>query len=470
MRAGMIEQPSFRMRLLLWYTAVMAASLLIFAGVVWIGLRQNLIAAREDALREHLQALQKYVTDDGKFSPRPNKIREEAKEFSQTLPADCQFRILDSSGSSLYSSGEFAANVLSARVTERTIELDIRGRVYRIQMSLSLKPVSETLRRLDVILAFSIPIALFVASLGGYWMTRRALAPVRAMAEAARSFDSADLRRRVPVPVPKDEFRQLAEMWNGMLERIEEGVERMRRFTADASHDLRTPIAAIRTTAEVTLRRPRSVEEHERALERILGQSGRATALIEDLLTLARSEGDQVNPALELIEFRSFLDDTCENLLPLAQAKGLVLNVALPPQEVWLPANAGALRRLTEILVDNALKNTDAGQVNIRLGERDDAVSLVVEDTGRGISPSDLPHIFERFYRGDKSRSDATGGSGLGLAIAKSIAESHGGEIRVESDPGRNTKFEVQFPRTGMAAMHEAAKPKSEGVSNHVAS
>jgi heavy metal sensor kinase len=466
----MIEQTPFRIRLLLWYTAVMAASLLIFAGVLWIGLRQNLIASREDALREHLQALQKYLTDDGKFNPRSNKIKQEATEFSQTLPADCQFRILDSSGSTLYSSRELAGNVPTAGVIERTSERKIGGRVWRFQMSLSLKPVSETLRRLDVILAFSIPIALFVAFLGGYWMTRRALAPVRAMAEAARSFDSTDLRRRVPVPPPKDEFRLLAEMWNGMLERIEEGVEKMRRFTADASHDLRTPIAAIRTTAEVTLRRTRSLEEHERALERILGQAGRATALIEDLLTLARSEEDRINPALESTEFRSLLENTCESLLPMARVKGLALNVALPPHEVWLPANAGALRRLTAILVDNALKNTDAGRVDIRLEERDDAWSLVVEDTGCGISPSDLPHIFERFYRGDKSRSDARGGSGLGLAIAQSIAQSHGALIRVESDPGRSTKFEVQFPRTRLAATCEASKPKAEGVSNHVVS
>src|ERR1700736_2632417 len=137
----MIEQPPFRIRLLLWYTAVMAASLLIFAGVVWIGLRQNLIASREDALREHLQALQKYITDDGKFRPRPNKIRQEATEFSQTLPADCQFRILDSSGSTLYSSRERAGNVPAAGVIERTSERNIGGRVWRFQMSLSLKPV-----------------------------------------------------------------------------------------------------------------------------------------------------------------------------------------------------------------------------------------------------------------------------------------------------------------------------------------
>ena len=466
----MIGQQPFGTRLLVWYVAVMMASLLIFAGVVRVGLRRNLMASREDALGEHLQALRRYVTDDGKFSPRQAKIREEATEFSQTLPADCRFSILDSSGAVLYSSGQFGADVLSSGVTERASELNIAGRVWRIQMSLSLRPVAETLRRLDVILGFSIPVALLVASLGGYWMTRRALGPVRSMAEAAGSFDSVDLTRRVPVPAPKDEFRLLAEMWNGMLERIEAGVGRIRQFTADASHDLRTPLAAIRTTAEVTLRRTRSPEEYKIALERILAQSARATTLVEDLLTLARSEGENGSPSLEPAELRELVNDICDGLRPLAQVKGLTLNMELPCEEVWLRGDHRALRRLTAILIDNALKNTDTGQVDIRLEGGNDAVTLVVEDTGRGISATDLPHIFERFYRGDKSRNDAAGGSGLGLAIAKSIVELHGAEVRIESVPGRKTKFEVRFPRTLMSGAPEPAEPETEGVVNHVVS
>jgi heavy metal sensor kinase len=422
-------------------------SLAIFAGLFWIGLRQSLLTRRANVLHDRAAALQAYLTRQDETPPLGfDELKEELGEFATALPADFAIRLLDAQGSVLYSS----AKSLSGRSLQQTLPPEPACKRCQIEMSVSLAPVDEILGYLKRILAISIPLALLVASGGGYWMTRRALAPVRAMAEAARSVNSSDLSVRLPVPLPRDELRLLAEMWNGMLARLEEGVKRIRQFTADASHDLRTPLSAIYTSAEVTLRKRRSPEEYEESLKRILGQTERATALVEDLLTLARADSVNIDLIRKPVELCSLVAGTCKSLLPLAHAKGLELHLTLPPDPVWLHADAAALQRLLLILVDNALKNTDEGQIEVRLIDSGAVLSLEVEDTGRGISPEDLPHVFERFYRGDKSRSSVKGGAGLGLAIALWIVQSHAGEIGAESHLGR-TKFAIQLPRISPA-------------------
>ncbi len=439
----MIERQPIRIRLMLWYSLVLGLSLVIFAGIFWIGLRESLLSSRANVLHDRLVALQAYLTKQDEAPVAGfNELREELGEFATALPADFAIRLLDARGSVLYSS----ATSRSGRTLQQTLPLTAACKGCRIEMFVSLAPVDEILGLVNRILAISIPLALLVASAGGYWMTRRALAPVRAMAEAARSINTSDLSVRLPIPLPKDELRLLAEMWNGMLARLEVGVKRIRQFTADASHDLRTPLAAIYTYAEVTLRKRRSPEEYQESLKRILGQTERATVLVEDLLTLARADSMNVDLIRKPVELCSLLAGACKSLLPLAHAKGLELHLTLPPDPVWILADAGAFQRLLMILVDNALKNTDEGQIEVRLIDSGAKLSLEVEDTGHGISPEDLPHVFERFYRGDKSRSSEKGGAGLGLAIAMWIVQSHDGKIGVESHLGR-TKFAIQLPR-----------------------
>jgi two-component system, OmpR family, heavy metal sensor histidine kinase CusS len=438
----MIERQPIRVRLMLWYSVVLAFSLVVFAGIIWVGLRQSLVTSRASALDGRMSALQAYLTRQDEPALGFDEAKEELGEFATALSADFALRLLDASGSVLYSS----ATSLSGRHLQQTLPVSAACKGCQIEMSISLAPVDEILGRLNRILAISIPLALLVASVGGYWMTRRALAPVRAMAEAARSVNSSDLSVRLPIPLPKDELRLLAEMWNGMLARLEDGVNRIRQFTADASHDLRTPLSAIYTSAEVTLRKRRNPEEYEETLKRILGQTERATALVEDLLTLARADSMNVDLILKPVELCSLLADTCKSLLPLAHAKALELRLKLPPDPVWVRADAAALQRLVAILVDNAMKNTDVGQIEVRLIDAVPFLSLEVEDTGSGITPEDLPHVFDRFYRGDKSRSSLKGGAGLGLAIAMWIVQSHSGDIQVESNLGR-TRFTIQLPR-----------------------
>ena len=436
-------------RLTLWYSIVLVLCLVAFGETVWLGLRQSLMAARRTELEERISSLRAVLQQpEEPPSQGADSLTEEVSEFSNALPSGFSIRLLDLSNTLLFQS----KSSRPVRTLEREESVQAGTRRLKIKMSLSLEPVDEILRRLSRILFLSIPVALLAASTGGYWLSKRALSPVRKMAMAARSIDSADLSMRLPVPAANDELRLLAGMWNEMLDRLQNGVERIQRFTSDASHDLRTPLATIRASAEIALRKSREPEVYRDTLERIVRQTDRATTLVEDLLTLARADSGHLDLVLTPVDLRSWLSDACEGLRPLAQDKNLELRHSMPSSPVWVNADANALTRVIAILVDNALKNTEAGWIQVTLETLGCQTILKVEDTGSGIALGDLPHIFDRFYRGDQARSSVNGGSGLGLAIAKRLVEFHQGTIAVESKPGQGTRFFICLPRASTLA------------------
>ncbi len=438
----MFKSQPIRLRLMFWYSLALATGLLIFASLIWAGLRHNLLQARQDALQQRVQALTGFFQHED----TDESLAARAEEFSLTLPADTRIELRSNAGLLLYAS--------PARPLKRFLiasgDLNARDQVCRMRIQLSLDPVDEMLEQLALILALSIPLVFLVATGGGWLLTRRALAPIQTMAEAARSITASDLTMRIPVPQAKDELRLLAEMWNGMLERLEASVYRIRRFTADASHDLRTPLSAVAVTAEVALRRPRETADYQEALRRILGQADRATVLVSDLLTLARADSGDSHLMPEVLDLCALVRRAGEGLLPLAEVKNLALHFDLASQPVWIPADPAALERLALILTENAIQNTMEGHVVLRVREGENTAVLEAEDTGCGIAGKDAAHIFERFYRGDESRGKSTGGSGLGLAIAKWIAESHGGTITFTSKEGLGTCFRVTLPLEGV--------------------
>jgi signal transduction histidine kinase len=234
-----------------------------------------------------------------------------------------------------------------------------------------------------------------------------------------------------------------------MLGRIEEGFRRMAQFTANASHELRAPIALIRTTSEVALLRGNaSAETYREALHRILCETEKSTDLLDDMLQVARADSATRALNLKPVEPVPGIEQVCESIEPLAGEKELSLTYAGPASRVWVAADAGHLRRLWLILLDNAIKYTPAGGA-IRFDwriEREDTFVCEVRDSGIGIAEADLPYIFERFYRADKARSRHQNGAGLGLAIARWIVECHRGSIVVESVPGQGSVFRVNLP------------------------
>jgi signal transduction histidine kinase len=263
----------------------------------------------------------------------------------------------------------------------------------------------------------------------GHWTAGRALAPVLAITTAARKIDAADLSRRIEIPQSHDELRYLAETLNGMLARIESAFRKTIEFTANASHELRTPMAVIRATAEVALMRGADVEagalnSDRAALRQILLEAERNTALLEDLLRLARADAGTASLRMKPVNAAESLRATCQECAPLAAKRGIHLRFDPPGHSAWVTADEGCLRSLFRIVLDNALKYTQAGG-SVDAALLTDLPAYVIcriRDTGIGISEEDLPHIFERFYRSDRVRSREEGGAGLGLAIAEWMA------------------------------------------------
>ncbi|MDQ2899176.1 MAG: ATP-binding protein [Acidobacteriota bacterium] len=440
---GVFRRLPLRFRLMLWYLAALLAGTATFAAIVYEGLSESLIASRRTAVSERMNSLQRSIREEGPV-PGLDGLKEQLAEFSDAMPPEFRIRLIDPSGADVFTSKP----KLLGPLIGRSEPLVVDGKQYQLDLTATLRPTEEILERLRGVLLLSIPVAILLAAAGGFWTTRRALFPIREMAQAARSIGSDNLSVRLPVPEPNDELRHLAVMWNGMLGRLEAAVNRNRQFTADASHDLRTPLAILRAAAEIALRRKRAPEEYEEALQCVLRQADRATGLVECLLTLARADASLADWKLGAVELNPLLADAVEALEPVAQTRNLALALELPCGPVWVRADSAAMHRLIAILIDNAVKNTETGSIHVRLTTEDNAAVVSVEDPGRGISERDLPHVFDRFYRGDKSRGSRSGGSGLGLSIAKWIAESHGGEISLVSRLGAGTKVFVRLPKT----------------------
>jgi heavy metal sensor kinase len=332
----------------------------------------------------------------------------------------------------------------------RTTPVAAEGKIYVVQLAYPLDDFNEALNRFRRVLFLSSPLLLLLASAGGYWLSRRALGPVDQITREARSISAQNLSSRLAVPHTGDELQRLSETLNGMLERLEQAFRRITQFTADASHELRTPVALMRTRAEVILRRSRSEEEYRETLRQILEDLQRTSALIENLMLLARADSGAQALERTRINMAESIQEACLEGRALAETKQISLQAELPEAPVWIDGDANSLLRLILILLDNAVKYTPPqGRITVALYSNDGSAVAEVRDSGIGIAAQDLPHIFERFFRADPARSRQTGGAGLGLAIGKWIVEAHGGTIAAQSRPGEGSVFQVKIPLTG---------------------
>ncbi len=304
------------------------------------------------------------------------------------------------------------------------------------------------------------PLVLLASILAGYWLGASALKPVQGIIEELAAItDGRSLHRRLAVPFAGDEVARLAQTLNGMLARLETSFSSLRRFTADASHELKTPLMVLRAGVERSLTDPRTPTEVMASLDETLGEINRMTELVESLLTLARADEGRAPLAVERTDLRDLVAEASETAGMLAESGRLKVSTAMPDVPVWVFVDRRRIREMLLNLVTNAIKYTPAdGKVEIALAERADGAAIVVRDTGIGMAAGDLPHIFERFWRADlaRSRTGERPGSGLGLAITKWIADAHGGSISVSSRPGRGTTFTVILP--------VATEPMKEGT------
>ena len=321
------------------------------------------------------------------------------------------------------------------------------GRVqYILQTQASLDLVNETLYWLIITLGTATIGMIVFGWVGSMWIARMALAPVTALGHTAANVSAQSLDTRVFLDAPYKEFQQLARSFNNMFERLQRSFESQRRFIEDAAHELRTPLTAMKGNVEVALQRERSTKEYQDVLSTSLGQVEHLARLVKALLTLTKFSGDHPPIHLHPVRLEPLITELISELSILAEEKGCPISAQLqnvPP----IPGDVGQLKQLVINLLDNAIRHTpQGGSVTVSLQSSVDTVQLTIEDTGTGIPPEHLPHIFERFYRADQARDRESGGTGLGLAIAKEIAMAHHGLIEVRSRVGKGSTFIVTLP------------------------
>jgi heavy metal sensor kinase len=438
---------STRARLMLWFTGVLLLSLLLFGFEVYSYLGKDLLADVDRRLYAKANGLKTVLELEKVSGPA---LELELSEFAKEIPEGNLLQLSTDAAELVWperpafpSPGQFHLG-LQTQGSQRILLMpfEYKGRRYHVLAGASLSDVSSLMLRLRAIMwGLGAPM-LFVAGWGGYWLSRRALAPVDAMTRAAHSIGVESLSRRLPVPRTRDEIERLARAWNELLERLEASVKRIRQFTADASHELRTPIALIRGTAELALRRERGAEDYRKALAEIESEAGRMTELVESMLAVARADSKDAKMPLAPVDVSHLAAEVVTQSEILAQGKGVHLENSNGTVPALAQANEAGLRRLLRILLDNALDHTPAGgKVTVSVARSNGTVGLSVRDTGEGIPSAALPHIFERFYRADKARGSK--GAGLGLSIAQVIAQAHGTEIEVESKLGEGSCFRI---------------------------
>jgi heavy metal sensor kinase len=456
---------SIRFRLAAWYFVSLALILTLFGLGAWFAMRTSVQAAIDHDLRQRINDVKGFIAQELDLGEA--ELLEELQEHSQLGLGGGLLQLSDGSGQVLFRSGRLKSTTLDlvypppgdgdVRITSRRARrsqvrvaaqaVEVGGRRFLIQVAEPMQEFDESLDRFETTLLILAPLFLLLASAGGFWMSGRALAPVDRITKHARAIRAANLSTRLPVPASQDELGRLTQTLNEMLDRIEAEMKRIVQFTADASHELRAPLTLIHTAAEFSLRRERSREELVDAMRKILRQSDRTSRLVDDLLLLARADSSADAPVLIPTDVLSTGRQATELALTLAQAKNIDFSADIPADTLLMNGDEDLLEQLWLILLDNAVKYTpEGGKVRFAMRSVNARMEVSVRDSGIGISPQELPHVYDRFWRADRVRSRSRGGVGLGLSIARWIVDSHRGHIEVHSEPGHGSEVMVLFP------------------------
>jgi heavy metal sensor kinase len=467
---------SIGFRLTLWYLAIFAVAQFVFGAGMWLILRHNLYDIVDDSLEGQVDDLKNFLGAQKKDASIA-KVQEETHEaydiehsgdYLALYADDAQLiyrsAFLDAHPSALLPPDQVKRPMVKSRkIDGRPFRFtfvrlnNINGHVYTVEMGVPAEDAVETLSQFRIYLLMFAPLLLLAAAGGGYWLSQRALSPLDVLVQSARQVSGTNLVGRLQKLTTGDELQRLSDTLNEMLDRLESAFLRIPQFTADASHELRTPISLIRTEAELALRCSRGEAEYKDSLRHILLEAERTTTLIEQLLSMARADSGRETLHLQPVDLRQTLRSASDGWRQVAAIRNLQFSAKFDSpgedaQDSPVPAFAVMgdeilLRRLADILLDNAFKYTSSpGSVNLSLEAKGESAVILVQDSGVGIEEEDKSKIFERFYRVDKARSRAQGGAGLGLAIAQWIVTQHHGSIGVESSPGHGATFRVELP------------------------
>ncbi|MBV9927889.1 MAG: HAMP domain-containing protein [Acidobacteria bacterium] len=480
---------SMRSRLTFWYTGVLALVLVAFAAASYAYLARAARQRNDQLLADDARFLAlNLAAEFEEDQTGDNAAREVARDFQfadrQAFVFDERGRVVASSDAPAggrgrdgwpddselarslagfveaarasgraYTTADFGASSARAYV-ERT---SIRGRNFFVAVAQSRRAQEEELARVRRAFYVAVPLALLLASLGGYFLARKSLAPVVEMGARAERIDAESLGSRLPVGNGRSELGRLALKFNELLARLDVSFEQQRRFMADASHELRTPVAIVCGESEVALsKEARAPEEYRESLAILHDEGRRLTRIVEDLFTLARADAGQY----ELAPVNFYLDEAAAECVravrSLAARRGVVVRHEEAGGEIQMRGDEALVRRMLLNLLDNAIKYTPAGgEVRVELAREGGLYAVRIADTGAGVPAEARAHIFERFYRADRARSrggGAGGGAGLGLSIASWIAEAHGGRVALERSDKSGSTFLITLPASGATA------------------
>lgn len=481
---------SIRSRLTFWYTLVVLVTLLVFVGVSYYFTGRTLAENLDLSLQNQVRWVKEFIgpqaarvkpskrSIDAIMRNRATQPRitglerdttvEEADEIWNAIyrhnlqsTKRTYIQFLDRKGAIIYRSYNLTSDslvvrdsiplgtpvVLTGRMSAEPVRIAaVRDANFTYLVGYPLAELRDLQDNLYLTFLILIPIAVLISLVGGYLMAKNALRPVDEIVTQARKISAENLDLTIPVRNPRDEIGRLGTTINAMLTRLHQSFAQVRQFSADASHELRTPLTIMRGEIELALRNPKTPEEYRAVLESALEEIMRMTAIIDNLLVLAKADQGRYHADFSEVDLGALVQELYEDSEVLAERKDI--HVALrETADIRIVGDRLRLRQLILNLIDNAIKYTpQGGTVTLRLGKENGSARIQVSDTGIGIPADEQTKIFDRFYRVDKARSRELGGSGLGLSIAKWIAELHRGTITVQSSPHEGSTFTVLLP------------------------
>ena len=455
-------------KMTLWYMVTFLISSLIICTFLYLGLRYRLLKEIDQFLLDETKEMEKVLSQEPQETNFLMRFEDEvmARKYYPFF-----FQILNPKGEPLYISGGFREIgyelqdrvLINARNRKETLEeinsdggriafRIISTPVYRdgrlieiIQLGTQLHYVKRNLSHFRDNILIALPIILVFGTLGGWVLARRSLSPIGYIAVKAQSITSQNLSERLTVRGTGDEMDNLIRTINAMIARLESSFKRMAEFTADASHELKTPLCAMRGEAEVLLLKERKAEEYQEGLAHFIEQFDHLNQMINDLILLSKLDTTEVALKMAPLRLDLLIKDLCNFFQVLAEQKNIALEIGTL-EEVTVIGDKIRLQQLFTNLIDNAIKYTTQGAIRVTAKKNEDAVAVKIVDTGMGIPEEEREKIFKRFYRMDKSRSRETGGVGLGLSIAEWVVHAHHGRIEVDSEINRGSTFTVYLP------------------------
>ena len=463
----MIRHLSIRVRLTLWYSLVFATALFcIGLASLWM-VHRAVTQLENNELQQRVRSVRRFL-EARPAGESETQLQESIAAAYDVSHGNKWLQVIDEHGKWLYRSPHVAAvypdlalpqqaNPAGSYFSYTADSIHVRGLIepvavrgihYNVQTGLTLDKSLGILSSFRLQLSLLTTLGLVVSSLAGYFMSRKALSPIAAIAAEAQRINDTNLNLRLPEPQTRDELAALSVTLNQMLARIEAGYQSVRSFTASAAHELRSPVALLRAETEVALTFPRNAAYYRETCEHVFHNSLQMSRLIDQLLALARMDASVEVFHFEPVNLPDLIDEVAEEWSERFAESHIQFSRSVETCELWVEADFLALKRLINILLENAWRYTKSGStVTLALSEQNQSAEISVADTGMGISVEDQGHIFERFYRAARPLHGHFCGSGLGLALGQGLAQRHNSKIELQSTPGSGSRFSLRLTK-----------------------